>query len=697
MTTTMYNLREDLFEMDEEEAELALYCGTEDISSTHIYSETRSKPTSLSFPTFTPPAFEDPDDEIYFPSYEDDSTHSPISEIGHLEPLIEASRPISSPSIEPLALLARPEDDTAARIQPSRHVDYLSHEWSEEDIWSSWKFIVSNRKVLSNSVRLENASWRTWEKNRRQLKTISSETVRWFRDYDTTWLYGPLQPGLSSLDLMKKSEDGPELSLAPPSPIISILKKRSLSQRMLQQSMSSVSLRKQVLEGIETRKYLEAAFSSHDSITSPNTPALTSSPPTELNSDIGSPFRIPWNNSKSVRFHESVGQCIALPHVGEDDQEDPYINESSDDDVIMMRRTMNSPSKPVVKLTRPKATPPPQTIEKLPDVTLKLPGPEKEVEDSYVGLGIRNWTRSPSIKLLSPGLWHEEEDDEEDDEYWRPPKWLQNRKDSVQMFHDKLDAIRMRNDGAENPPPLPQRPNLERRDEAREAILHVSKEPVIEDHDSTVKLELLPCRPQLASFACTGTPREEEQTDYVNDEAWSAEIEFSPGASDYFAIMPGRTWRGFEDHDVIPPRALSPANDAMVDRIMDEFAVVHESMEFSGIDPERLKSLPDLVRKHIENIVRDRREPNERSIIQDMVSIIHTCREQLQSTQAGLDLLVPPGSPRLSSDSGYGSEETGKLLIKDLSRDLIEKEKGVMELYPDAWDELDEALLWRGA
>jgi hypothetical protein len=71
------------------------------------------------------------------------------------------------------------EDDTAVRSQPSRHVDYLSHNWKEEDIWSSWKHIVSKRKAYNNSSRLENASWRTWAKSKNKLRTVSPETLNW--------------------------------------------------------------------------------------------------------------------------------------------------------------------------------------------------------------------------------------------------------------------------------------------------------------------------------------------------------------------------------------------------------------------------------------------------------------------------------------------------------------------------------------
>lgn len=71
------------------------------------------------------------------------------------------------------------EDDTAVSSRPSRQVDYLSHDWKEEDIWSSWRYIISKRGEFANSARLENASWRTWMKARNNLKTISPEELNW--------------------------------------------------------------------------------------------------------------------------------------------------------------------------------------------------------------------------------------------------------------------------------------------------------------------------------------------------------------------------------------------------------------------------------------------------------------------------------------------------------------------------------------
>ena len=128
--------------------------------------------------------------DICFPSYDD---------AGYYEEVVDEEPPSSpeasglddvteSASDPALAKPAKPQvpgtnstagDDTAIENEPTRHVDYLSHNWKEEDIWASWRHIVAKRKVYSNSARLENASWRTWAKSKYQLKTVSPETLNW--------------------------------------------------------------------------------------------------------------------------------------------------------------------------------------------------------------------------------------------------------------------------------------------------------------------------------------------------------------------------------------------------------------------------------------------------------------------------------------------------------------------------------------
>ncbi|KAI6130150.1 hypothetical protein EV401DRAFT_614117 [Pisolithus croceorrhizus] len=83
-------------------------------------------------------------------------------------------------------------DDSALSDLPCGQVDYLSHEWREEDVWRSWRNMTRLKNEIANGIRLENASWRTWWKQRNGLKTVTPETLNWLKDSDVTWLYGPL-------------------------------------------------------------------------------------------------------------------------------------------------------------------------------------------------------------------------------------------------------------------------------------------------------------------------------------------------------------------------------------------------------------------------------------------------------------------------------------------------------------------------
>lgn len=70
-------------------------------------------------------------------------------------------------------------DDNALTTMPRGQVDYLSHDWQEEDVWRSWRNMTRQKNEITNGIRLENASWRTWWKQRNKLKTISPETLNW--------------------------------------------------------------------------------------------------------------------------------------------------------------------------------------------------------------------------------------------------------------------------------------------------------------------------------------------------------------------------------------------------------------------------------------------------------------------------------------------------------------------------------------
>ncbi|PVH67422.1 hypothetical protein DL98DRAFT_662639 [Cadophora sp. DSE1049] len=108
-------------------------------------------------------------------------------------------RPIPAGETARSRPLVRPEqaeytqDDNLIRVQPWLCVDYLSHDWKEEEIWASWKYIVSGKDDNGNSARLRNASWRAWMKSKYHLATMPAENINWLKDCDVTWLYGPLQ------------------------------------------------------------------------------------------------------------------------------------------------------------------------------------------------------------------------------------------------------------------------------------------------------------------------------------------------------------------------------------------------------------------------------------------------------------------------------------------------------------------------
>lgn len=126
---------------------------------------------------------EQEDDEIVLPSYDaDDYGGNGGNSDPSAKPLSETSVDTSTPgpSHPDLPAICRAaSDDSSIETEPSRHVDYLSHEWKEEDIWASWRYVVTRRNAYSNGVRLENASWRTWAKSKYNLRTVSPETLNW--------------------------------------------------------------------------------------------------------------------------------------------------------------------------------------------------------------------------------------------------------------------------------------------------------------------------------------------------------------------------------------------------------------------------------------------------------------------------------------------------------------------------------------
>ena len=130
---------------------------------------------------------EDDDDEIVFPSYETDDYFNQARELD--PPTSVVSPPQTSSSVTtsyqdnpPFDLSYLPKcvgDDICLEHEPELQVDYLSHDWNEEDIWASWRYVVAKKDRYSDSTRLENASWRTWSKSKNKLRTVSPESLDW--------------------------------------------------------------------------------------------------------------------------------------------------------------------------------------------------------------------------------------------------------------------------------------------------------------------------------------------------------------------------------------------------------------------------------------------------------------------------------------------------------------------------------------
>lgn len=423
---------------------------------------------------------EDDEDQILFPSYDEFYD----GEVEELEPPPSPrtgdSYTVSPTSNSTSTNVSRPEsptlsehaeDDTAVRTQPSRHVDYLSHNWREEDIWSSWKLIVSKRNAYNNSARLENASWRTWMKAKNKLKTISPETLNWLKDCDVTWLYGPLQTGsdrnlrLPSTSPSSSSRISKSNSFLNKKPI---LKKRSMSEVMLQRSLSSSSLLKQAAAAVQAQQ------SEHGGISRPGLGRATSEyaypfssrrlsreNTSMLSSITSSGLASPGTGEKKhIHFNEQVEQCIALEMKGDEDEEHDsyaihnYDDSDSDDGGIMMKRSNSKRKLPPLHSKKP--TPrqsfsaESKTIAMLPSTTLKYRADTPEPPETAMkhSSGIWNGSKlspSPSQETLRPSkpssrmLLGDDEDD--DDLDWQPPSAFANRKDSVSVTQDRFQSL----------------------------------------------------------------------------------------------------------------------------------------------------------------------------------------------------------------------------------------------------------------
>ncbi|KAF1840015.1 uncharacterized protein K460DRAFT_297302 [Cucurbitaria berberidis CBS 394.84] len=378
---------------------------------------------------------------------------------------LSSDTPLTTPDPLPMS-----EDDTAVRKEPSHHVDYLSYEWREEDIWSSWRHIVEHRKVYGERSRLENASWRTWAKSQFKLKTVSPETLNWLKDVDVTWLYGPMQPASNRLCSQQNSEPASRLSkcgsfvngVKKP-----ILKKRSMSEAMLQRSLSSSSLVKQAAESVQAQQTTGGTLELRKSrpIIGRATPDLPTSSTMSrgliwegtdyFSSKSTSGLHTPDHSEKKhIRFDDNVEQCIAVECKDADDDEDDYNHNpwakyhdeesSSDEGVVMMKRSRKK--RPLSRTTSTTSiSSDNKTIAMLPSTTLKYRTDSPDVTAQPQSQGIGFWRQgrlspSPSQETLKPSNPSRNfllaEDDEEGDAYFNPSSAYGSKRPSTPTASD---------------------------------------------------------------------------------------------------------------------------------------------------------------------------------------------------------------------------------------------------------------------
>ncbi|AAW44023.1 regulation of carbohydrate metabolism-related protein, putative [Cryptococcus deneoformans JEC21] len=217
---------------------------------------------------------------------------------------------------------------------PSICVDYLSHDWSEEDVWASWRNMTRHKHEIANGVRLENASWRTWQKQRNNLKTINPETLNWLKDSDVTWLYGPLHTAsVEPVRAPKVASTDERLGIDRPNPAAKkkttkpILKHRTISEMLATSMPSSPVLESAVGEpvpatiaSVSDRPKLPQTKSDTNVLQSQGVMPRNKSPPRHPNLREELPIDSPISptesqqnaNKKHISFNTFVEQCVAI-------------------------------------------------------------------------------------------------------------------------------------------------------------------------------------------------------------------------------------------------------------------------------------------------------------------------------------------------------------------------------------------------
>jgi len=266
-----------------------------------------------------------------------------------------------------------------------------------------------------------------------------------------TWLYGPMQPASNRFSSQQNS--APASRLSKTNSFVNgvkkpILKKRSMSEAMLQRSISSSSLVKQAAESVQAQQTTGVTLESRKTARTINGGVTPDFPTSSTMSAFWEPndyfnnfssrstsgLHTPSGEKRHIRFDDKVEQCIALEcKEGDDDEEDfnrnPWVNEdesSSDEGVVMMKRARRK--KPLSRTSSKTnvTTTDNKTIAKLPSTTLKYRTDSPDITEQTASHSLlyrsSRLSPSPSQETLKPSNPSRnfllEEDDE--DNYFDP-------------------------------------------------------------------------------------------------------------------------------------------------------------------------------------------------------------------------------------------------------------------------------------
>ena len=273
------------------------------------------------------------------------------------------------------------------------------------------------------------------------------------KDHDVTWLYGPLQTGtclrpdfsLPNSQISRCNSFGAKKT---------ILKKRSMSEAMLQRSLSSSTLMKQATDALRAQQNKRAtgsrtSFGNLDgdlkvsdfiSLSGDETPVTRanthagSSDPSSSTSGVQTP-----STGRHIHFNEEVEQCIVI-HCERNEGQQYHVHsfadesDSSEDELLMMapvrkgsRFKSRMPSTPRSSFSNDS-----KTIARLPATTLNCRGDTPEPDDQAEQQRKRLWNPGPSTPFLpsssseqtlrptspAPNFLMDDEDDADMD--WQP-------------------------------------------------------------------------------------------------------------------------------------------------------------------------------------------------------------------------------------------------------------------------------------